>query len=216
MFLVCTNICCVWLCGATTKQLGIYTGWSSATVKKWLTKTQEMITEIITHDHQLTGGWGIVVEIDESRFGKRKYNKGHGVEGSWVFGGVELTPDRRCFAVVVPDRSRDTLIPIIQAHIAPGSIIRSDFWKAHDIIPFLPGHDCTHEKVNHSVEFVTEEGVHTNTIEGTWSGIKRNTTVAKRNRKSLPNCLFEFIWRRRNDGNLWNGLLQALKDVMYD
>jgi hypothetical protein len=33
------------------------------------------------------GGKGKVVEI-ESKFGKRKYNRGH-VEGQWVFGGVE-------------------------------------------------------------------------------------------------------------------------------
>ena len=29
------------------------------------------------------------MEIDESKFGKRKHNRGHSVEGQWVFGGVE-------------------------------------------------------------------------------------------------------------------------------
>lgn len=156
------------------------------------------------------------MEIDESKFGERKHNRGHRVEGCWVFGGVELTPERRFFAVVVPDRSADTLMPIIQAHIAPGSIIGSDHWKAHDIIPFVPGHDCVHKKVNPSKEFVSEDGAHTNTIEGTWSGIKRIAPVAKRTKKSLPGGLFEFIFRRRNQGNLWNGLLQAPKDVSHE
>ena len=156
-----------------------------------------------------------MVEIDESKFGKRKYNRGHRVEGSWVFGAVELTPERRCFAVVVPDRKAETLIPIIKAHIAPGSIIRSDYWKAYDVIPFQAGYDYVHEKVCHKHEFVSEEGVHTNTIEGTWSGIKRVTPVRKRTKKCLPGSLFEFIWRRRNQGNLWNGLMQALKDIIY-
>ncbi len=41
------------------------------------------------------GGEGIIVEIDESKFGKRKYNRGHRVEGVWVVGGVEITPERR-------------------------------------------------------------------------------------------------------------------------
>ena len=34
-------------------------------------------------------GEGQVVEIDESKFGKRKYDKGHHMEGKWVFGGIE-------------------------------------------------------------------------------------------------------------------------------
>ena len=204
-----------WLCGASTKQLGIYTGWSKGKVATWLKRVQEMVAETVRYDHEMIGGPGIVVEIDESKFGKRKYNRGKRVEGCWVFGGVELTPERRCFAVVVPDRTRETLLPIIKAHIHPGSIIRSDFWKAYDVIPFQPGFDYIHEKVNHSKEFVSEEGVHTNTIEGTWSGIKRNTPVRKRTNKSLPGCLFEFIWRRRNHQNLWNGLMQCLKDIYY-
>ena len=190
------------LCGASTKQLRIYTGWSKGKANKWLKKVQEMIAEIVRYDHEMIGGPGVVVEIDESKFGKRKYNKGHRVDGCWVFGGVELTPERRCFAVVVPDRKANTLIPIICSHIHPGSIIRSDCWKAYDIIPFQPGYDYIHEKVNHSKEFVSEEGVHTNTIEGTWSGIKRNTPVRQRTKASLPGCLFEFIWRRRNYQNL--------------
>lgn len=35
------------------------------------------------------GGFGQVVKIDESKFGRRKYHRGHRVEGQWVFGGVQ-------------------------------------------------------------------------------------------------------------------------------
>lgn len=35
------------------------------------------------------GGVGKVFEIDKSKFGRRKYYRGHRVEGQWVFGGVE-------------------------------------------------------------------------------------------------------------------------------
>jgi hypothetical protein len=32
------------------------------------------------------------VEIDESKFGRRKYHRGHPVTGQWVFGGVNESP----------------------------------------------------------------------------------------------------------------------------
>ena len=35
------------------------------------------------------GGPGKRVQIDESKFGKRKYNRGRRVEGQQVFGGIE-------------------------------------------------------------------------------------------------------------------------------
>jgi hypothetical protein len=39
-------------------------------------------------------GWlGVIVEIDVSKFGKRKYNRSHHVEGTWVFRGVERLYD---------------------------------------------------------------------------------------------------------------------------
>jgi len=46
------------------------------------------------------------VEIDESKFGRRKYNMGHPVKGQWVFVGVERESGRT-FLVPVPDRTAD-------------------------------------------------------------------------------------------------------------
>ena len=37
----------------------------------------------------MIGGNGIEVERNESKFSKRKYYRGHRVEGQWVFGGHE-------------------------------------------------------------------------------------------------------------------------------
>lgn len=35
------------------------------------------------------GGRNKIVELDESKIGKRKYNRGQKVEGAWVIGGIE-------------------------------------------------------------------------------------------------------------------------------
>jgi len=59
------------------------------------------------------GGPNKTVEIDESKFGRRKYQRGHPVKGQWVFGGVERESGRT-FLAPVPDRTADTLVAIIR------------------------------------------------------------------------------------------------------
>lgn len=45
-------------------------------------------------------GYGHTVEIDESKFGKRKHHRGNRVEGPWVFGGYERETGN-CFMIPV-------------------------------------------------------------------------------------------------------------------
>ena len=63
------------------------------------------------------GGPGIVIEIDESKFAKRKYNVGHRVVGGWVFGGRKR--DNKVFTKAVGNRTKDTLPGLIQKWVAP-------------------------------------------------------------------------------------------------
>ena len=58
---------------------------------------------------QKIGGEGKIVQIDKSKFGKRKYHPGHHVEGQWVFGGIERD-SRKCFMVAVDKRDEATLL----------------------------------------------------------------------------------------------------------
>ena len=46
------------------------------------------VVTLLEKEHKI-GGPGKTVQIDESKFGKRKYHRGHKVEGQWVFGGIE-------------------------------------------------------------------------------------------------------------------------------
>ncbi|CAO3615406.1 unnamed protein product [Mucor hiemalis] len=65
--------------------------------------------------------------------------------------------------------------------------------------------DYQHRGVNHSEGFISEDGTHTNTIEGTWNGIKIRCFPRSRTRKNVPWVLTEFIWRRKHHGDLYNG-----------
>ena len=53
------------------------------------------------------GGPGEIVEIDDSKFGKRKYNKDCYLEGQWVFGGIKCDSGK-VFMIAVEDRSSET------------------------------------------------------------------------------------------------------------
>lgn len=70
--------------------------------------------------------------LDESMFVKRKYHWGHHVEGQWVFGGIEEN-SRKCFLVAFKRHDENTLRPIIQKCIAPGTMIVSDISKTYAI-----------------------------------------------------------------------------------
>jgi len=54
------------------------------------------------------GGIGQVIEIDEYKFGRRKYNREHRVDGQWIFGGVQRETGS-CFLIPVEKRDKDTL-----------------------------------------------------------------------------------------------------------
>ena len=54
---------------------------------------------LLEKEHKI-GGPGKTVQIDESKLGKRKYHRGHKVEGQWVFGGIE-EETRKSFMVAI-------------------------------------------------------------------------------------------------------------------
>jgi len=61
----------------------------SVTITDWANVCREAITDYVLGSSQKIGGPYKTVEIDDSKSGRRKYNRGHKVERQWVFGGVE-------------------------------------------------------------------------------------------------------------------------------
>lgn len=210
----------LWLQKVPAKTAASMLGWRADTAGRWLKHLRQIVTEmILTGDFSdvVLGGPGIIVEIDESKFGKRKYNRGRRANGDWVMGMVERTTRRRIVMIVVKDRSAETLLPIVSKFIAPGSIIHSDMWKAYGNISSIPLRNYEHRTLCHKDEFVASDewGTHTQTIEGNWGSCKREIPIQIRTGQDLQDYLFEFSWRRQNAGDLWPAMLHALSNVRY-
>ena len=203
------HIAYLWLAGCNNSSIVSITGHSNTTISSYISLFRQVVSASLDRDDTIIGGEGIVVEIDESKFGKRKYHRGHRVEGVWVIGGVERTDQRLMFAEVVERRDEETLLEVISRHVAPGSIVHTDLWRGYtNLSQFL---NVQHRTVNHSQHFINpEDETHTNTIEGTWNGIKMKIPSRKRSREGMDEHLLEFIWRRKNEANLWNGFLQSI------
>ncbi|OQS55483.1 hypothetical protein EHP00_1925 [Ecytonucleospora hepatopenaei] len=102
--------------------------YSYSKLKFFVSKTNQYVKSHNDRFLDTIGGEGIIVEIDDSKFGKRKYNRGHKVDGVWVLGMVEKTADRRIVLIPVKDRNSNTLEALIKRHVAPESIIFTDQW----------------------------------------------------------------------------------------
>ncbi|GFT30872.1 DDE_Tnp_IS1595 domain-containing protein [Trichonephila clavipes] len=127
-----------------------------------------------------------------------KYGKGRRVNGKWVFGGVQRESNK-CFFRVVESRTKEELLKVIHEWILPGTTIISDCWKAYDC---LSDEGYVHLRVNHSLTFVDPDtGAHTNSIEGTWSAIKKGLHKAHV-KGQFDSYLAEYMWRRSNGHEL--------------
>ena len=169
-------------------------------------RLQEKAKSLYLNNIDKIGGEGIIIEVDESKFGKRKYNRGRRVEGVWVFGLVERTPERKVIYMPVEKRDRETLSGLVKAYCRPGIIIYSDCWRGYVDIQ----EDFQHLTVNHSKGFINKEnGVHTNTIEGNWSNLKRKVPIRLRTKKK--NYLPLLIAMERRNGSLKTFIEKLLK-----
>ena len=138
---------------------------SQTTVVDWKMFLRDICAEyFIVHPVQL-GGPGRVVEIYESVFSRRKYNCGRAVREQWVFGGIDVVIPQG-FLIAVPRRNTDTLLPIIQQYILPGTTIISD------------------------------TGAHTNNVENMWMRAKQRSKRERgTHRHLLQSYMTEFVWR---------------------
>ena len=196
---------------------------SSETISDWFSYLREVsltsLDTLYTQTGQI-GGVGRIVEIDESKFGKRKYNRGKRVDGSWLLGMIDIgsvecpDPEGNFRLEICPENKRDaeTLLPLIKKHVAPGTTIYSDCWKAYAKLEEL---DFKHLTVNHSEHFKDpESGVHTNHIESNWRPLKRALQGAQKS--NLADHLCEYLWRReisKKKDDFFNHLIEDISRI---
>lgn len=129
-------------------------GLSKPTATAWYSYYRNVAKKIAWHDLGRIGGAGDVVEVDESQLFRRKYGVGRltrmNSENVWAFGGISRTT-KKVFAVIVPNRRRETLLPIMLEHVDNASYICSDCWRAYR---GCDQHFAGHGAVNHQEGFV--------------------------------------------------------------
>ena len=149
-------------------------------------------------------------------FSSLQYHRGRATQNEiWVFGMVDTSHTPALgYMEIVPDRTAATLLPIIQAHLQPGTTVHSDQWAAYQQVQSLPN-VAMHDTVNHSVEFVNSTtGTHTQTVESYWNRTKRRFKAMKGcHATMLPSYLDEFLWRERRGKTASDAFNHIIEDI---
>jgi transposase-like protein len=157
-------------CGISAKQIQRETGVTYKTAWRMF----KQIRTLMSGDIRLEGS---SVEMDETYYGgldknrrpgKRKGGGRSTGDKTPVFGMVERKG--RVVARVVPDVKVKTVLPIVAERVLPNTMVYTDDYPVYDGVSRM-GH--THNRINQSAKVYVMGHVHTQTIEGFWSLLKR-------------------------------------------
>jgi transposase len=190
-------------CGISAKQIQRETGVTYKTAWRMFRQIRSLLSE---DGLQLEGS---TVEMDETYMGGKRRDGRRGRPGrgdrkhKCVVGMVEREGGR-VRAIVATDATRKSLHGIAKEYIMPKSTIFTDELPSYNGLDKINGY--RHRRINHSAGVYVRGNVHTNTIEGFWSLVKRGIggVYHSISAKHLQNYLDEYCFRynRRNNGNL--------------
>jgi transposase-like protein len=203
-------------CGISAKQIQRETGVTYKTAWRMFRQIRSLLSE---SDMQLEGE---AVEVDEAYFGgKRKSGGGRrlrtdkGEQYKTVVVGVAERKGR-VIAKTVPDSKSGTLLETVREFVLPKSTVFTDEYICYDGITRMK-EGYQHKRINHSSKVYVMGDVHTNTIEGFWSLVKRGIggVYHQVSQKYLQSYLNEYSFRynRRDQGNLiFNAFLRRVAE----
>jgi len=181
-------------CGISAKQIQRETGVTYKTAWRMFKQIRSLLDE-----DQPLGGSNI--EMDETWVGgKEKHSTIGDTKKACVVGMVERKGRVRC--VIADEATRIVLHGIAKEYILPKSTVFTDDAAAY--YGFEKHYD--HKRINHSQEIYVMGDVHTQTIEGFWSLVKRGIggvyhSVSKKYLQTYLNE-YSFRYNRRASGNL--------------
>jgi len=177
-------------CGISAKQLERELGVTYKTAWRMFKQIRGLMGEEV---EKLSGE----VEADETYIGGKEKGKrgrpGKDSKKTPVVGVVER--GGKVAALVTNDTTKATIQPIIREHVMPKSLVYTDEYKSYD---GLDGEKVyTHERIHHAEKVYVMGNVHTNTIEGFWSQLKRSIDGANHSvsAKHLQDYINEYAFR---------------------
>jgi transposase len=190
-------------CGISAKQIQRETGVTYKTAWRMFRQIRSLLSE---PDMQLEGS---TVEVDEMYYGgTRKGGAGRPMRGdkkkTTVIGVVERKG--RVIARTANDVTMKTLHGFVKECVLPKSTVFTDEFRSYNGLERIEGMDYEHKRINHESKVYVMGDVHTNTIEGFWSLVKRGIggVYHSVSQKYLQTYLDEYSFRynRRASGNL--------------
>ena len=194
-------------CGISAKQIQRETGVTYKTAWRMFKQIRSLLSE---PDLQLEGS---SVEMDETYFGGRVRGKGRGpqMENKTPIVGIAERKGRIVAKTSPGQVNAHNLMGMVKEHVLPESTIYTDEFAAYNYIPKLKTEEgkpmgYQHRRIHHSAKVYVMGDVHTNTIEGFWSLIKRGIGGVYHavSQEYLQSYLDEYAYRynRRDQGNL--------------
>jgi transposase len=205
-------------CGISAKQIQRETGVTYKTAWRMFRQIRTLFSEDII----LGGANG--VEMDETYVGGRRRNghRGRPPAGdrkqTCVVGIVERKG--RVIAVAANDATRKTLHGIAAERILPETTVFTDELASYNGLESVGG-GYIHRRINHSAKVYVVGDIHTNTIEGFWSLVKRGIGGVYHavSQKYLQSYLDEYSFRyNRRDSRvpMFNLMLSRVSEVATD